>query len=69
MEDFFKIVGLGICWMLLVCVFIAFPTMLLWNWLMPVIFGLTKIGFWQALGLNLLGSLLVGGAKFTASKS
>ena len=68
MENFFKIVGLGICWILLVCVVIALPTMLLWNWLMPVIFSLTKIGFWQALGLNLLGSLLVGGAKFTASK-
>ena len=35
----------------------AIPTMLLWNWLMPVIFGLTKISFWQALGLNLLTSI------------
>ena len=33
----------------------------LWNWLMPAIFGLPAIGFWQALGLLLLGRLLFGG--------
>jgi hypothetical protein len=32
--------------------------MLLWNWLMPVIFGLTKITYWQAWGLLLLTHLL-----------
>jgi hypothetical protein len=32
--------------------------MLLWNWLMPVIFGLSEISFWQAVGLNLLASIL-----------
>jgi len=29
-------------------------TQLLWNWLMPVIFGLVEITFWQALGLIVL---------------
>jgi len=29
-------------------------TMLLWNWLMPVIFGLTKITFLQSVGLMFL---------------
>jgi len=33
----------------------------LWNWLMPAIFGLGKISFWQAFGLVLLGKLLFGG--------
>jgi hypothetical protein len=33
----------------------------LWNWLMPAIFNLPAIGFWQALGLLLLGRLLFGG--------
>lgn len=32
----------------------------LWNALMPGIFGLPAIGFWQALGLFLLARLLVG---------
>ena len=33
-------------------------TMWLWNWLMPEIFGLMLIDFWQALGLICLSSLL-----------
>ena len=32
--------------------------MLLWNWLMPTIFGLTTITFWQAWGLVVLAHLL-----------
>lgn len=36
------------------------PVMLLWNAVMPAIFGLTKITFWQAIGLNILGSILFG---------
>lgn len=33
----------------------------LWNWLMPELFGLGLIGFWQAFGLVLLARILVGG--------
>jgi predicted membrane protein len=36
----------------------ALPVMLLWNWLMPAIFGLVKISFWQAWGLSFLSGLL-----------
>jgi hypothetical protein len=32
----------------------------LWNWLMPGIFGLGAITFWQALGLLLLSRVLFG---------
>ena len=35
----------------------------LWNWLMPVIFGLPHIGFWQALGLLALTRILFGGLR------
>ena len=35
--------------------------MLLWNWLMPAIFGLGVISFWQSLGLIVLSRLLLGG--------
>lgn len=34
--------------------------MLLWNWLMPAIFGLISINFWQALGLLVLARILFG---------
>ena len=33
---------------------LGFFVMLLWNWLMPDIFGLTTITFWQAWGLVIL---------------
>jgi hypothetical protein len=34
--------------------------MWLWNWLMPVIFNLGVITYWQAVGLAILGRLLFG---------
>jgi len=34
--------------------------MLLWNWLMPSIFGLGAVNFWQALGILILCRLLFG---------
>ncbi len=37
--------------------------MLLWNWLMPALFGLTTITFWQAAGIVLLARLVFGGFK------
>lgn len=35
--------------------------MLLWNWLIPALFGLSTITFWQAAGLLLLSKILLGG--------
>lgn len=40
-------------------VIIGFPVMLLWNWLMPEIFGLTEITFIQAIGLLFLTYLFI----------
>lgn len=42
----------------IICLFLGLPIMLLWNWLMPIIFGLGKITFWQAVGLNFLSGVL-----------
>lgn len=38
--------------------------MLLWNWLLPTLFGLPAISFWQALGLLALCRILFGGFGF-----
>lgn len=38
--------------------------MLLWNWLMPVIFGLPALSLWQALGLLVLMRILFGSFGF-----
>lgn len=39
---------------------VGFAAMYLWNWLMPAIFGLKTISYWQAFGLLLLSWLLFG---------
>lgn len=36
--------------------------MVLWNWLLPTLFGLTIITFWQALGILVLSKILFGGS-------
>lgn len=56
----------GLKFLALFVAFVAlagWAVMSLWNWLMPAIFGLTVIGFWQALGLLLLSKILFGGFK------
>lgn len=40
---------------------LVWVTMLLWNALLPAIFGIVTIDYWQALGLLVLGRLLFGG--------
>ena len=36
--------------------------LLLWNWLLPPLFGWREITFWQALGILLLCRILFGGS-------
>ena len=38
--------------------FMSLPVMLLWDWLMPTLFGLTTITWFQAWGLMFLCGLL-----------
>ena len=59
-EKFFK----GLMMLLLVAVLsvlLGFVVERLWNWLMPGIFGLRTITYWQAVGLFFLSKLLLGG--------
>lgn len=62
MKSFFKTARIGkmIVFGILAIAGLAVALMLLWNWLMPVIFGLTVISFWQALGLLALSKILFG---------
>lgn len=71
MEDFFKAIGLvfAVVFIILFFSFIfAWFVMLLWNWLIPAIFGLKIITFWQAFGLNLLSGLLLKSQSFNNKK-
>ena len=54
LEAFLIIIGL----LLLSSILLAFPTMWLWNWLMPDIFGVMKIDLYQAMGINFLTNIL-----------
>jgi hypothetical protein len=54
LEQILTVIGL----LILVVILFGYPTLLLWNWLMPTIFNLPYITFWQACGLNLLASIL-----------
>lgn len=48
---------------LILAAFVAFAffTMYLWNWLMPLLFHLPEITFWQTVGLMILSRLILGG--------
>ena len=41
----------------------SFVVMSLWNWLLPTLFGLHPINFWQAVGLLILSKILFGGFR------
>lgn len=49
------IILMGLLW--------AIPTMLLWDWLMPELFGLSTITIWQAWGLNILAGIFFKNQK------
>jgi hypothetical protein len=47
---------------------IAFPVMILWNWLVPAIFGLKTITFFEAFGLYALCAILFQSSSSSSSK-
>ena len=58
MKSSFEAIAAFLGMVAIVIVLLGYPLMMLWNWLMPVIFGLPEITFWQAIGLNLLSTVL-----------
>lgn len=58
-----KIVGMvigGITFAAGLALLFGWVVMLLWNWLMPEIFDLGVINYWQAVGLIILAKLIFG---------
>jgi hypothetical protein len=58
MKNSFEMIAAVIGMIAIAIVLLGYPLMLLWNWLMPIIFNLPEITFWQAIGLNLLSTIL-----------
>lgn len=76
MNDWAEKVGLGIGIGLLaiflfaiLSIINAIPIYFLWNWLMPKIFGLITITFWEAWGISFLASSLFKTPKTINNKS
>ncbi len=62
METFFRFVVTwlaGFALWLVVGLLTAAPLMWLWNWLIPKLFGLPTVGFFEAFGLLFLTKLLL----------
>jgi len=53
-ETILYVIGIGI----LVVMLLGLPLQILWNLLMPELFSLPYISFWQAVGLNLIATIL-----------
>ena len=55
----FKTIGMALVTVVIAAIVMAWPTQLLWNGcLVPAVDGTHEIGFWQALGINILFQLL-----------
>jgi hypothetical protein len=54
--------------LMLAVILFGAPLMVLWNWLMPTMFGLSEITFWQACGLQLLATILFKSTSFKTNK-
>jgi len=54
---------------ILVLAIVALLIMCLWNWLIPDLFGLPIITYWQALALRILVKLFIASAKVTKESS
>lgn len=63
-EIIFSIIGALIV-VFIFSAILALPIMWLWNYLMPEIFGLKEIGFWQSLCLLLFCGLLIKSSSGT----
>jgi hypothetical protein len=64
-----KIIGFGILGLIgatALALLFGYIVVWLWNWLMPELFGLKLITFWQAVGLIILARIIFGGFKHTA---
>jgi hypothetical protein len=53
-------VAMGIAAAAVFALVFGYLVMILWNWLMPAVFGLPGIGYWQAFGIVVLAKLIFG---------
>jgi|TARA_R110000803_G_scaffold79128_2_gene144621 hypothetical protein len=54
---------------LIIAIVLSLPLWVLWNWLMPYIFGLPTISIFQACGLSTLTNILFSSKLFLNEKN
>lgn len=66
----FGILGIGvIIAIILALTIVPFILMIVWNFVMPIVFGLPQIDFWQSLALFIVFRILMGNNKIFTSGS
>lgn len=60
------IIGIAL-YVAVMAIFAAWPIQLLWNWLVPTLFGGPIVTFWQAFGLMALSGLLFKSSSSSSS--
>ena len=71
MEKFLIVGGIAVVVMVafaFIALIGAIPTYFLWNWLLPDLFELPRLTFWQAWGIFWLASILFKNSISTSSK-
>lgn len=68
-EEIFKSVMTLIGLLCLAALIIGLPLWLLWNAVIPDVFGLPHISFWQAVGLNLIANILFKTMSLSSNKT
>ena len=69
MKETFATFALGILGITILAIFMAWPTQWLWNnYLVSAIDGVNVIEFWQALGINVLSSVLFKSSNSKTTK-
>lgn len=66
-RGFFKVVFMIIAAIIFLLLF-GYGFMLLWNWLMPDLFGLPVLSYWKAVGILVMAKLLFGSFEGGPSK-
>lgn len=64
---FFKLLFMIIAGILFLLLF-GYGFMLLWNWLMPDVFGLPALTYWKAVGILVMAKILFGSFEGMGSK-
>lgn len=67
-RGFFKVLFMIIAAIVFLLLF-GYGFMLLWNWLMPDVFGLPILSYWKAVGILVMAKLLFGNFEGKGHKS